>query len=64
MCKQTKVELQIEYEDQFLEFISKLYQNGNSYSFLFQHVQFRNVSKEVLFEFYKIFNQEDLTKEV
>lgn len=53
--------LQIESEDQLLNIIIKLYQNDVKYSPLFQHVQFRNVSKEVLADFTTIFDIDNLT---
>lgn len=56
--------LKIEDEDSLLKFIIELYMDDTKSSYLFENVNFLNVSKEKLTEFFDIFNFNDLTTEV
>ncbi|KAK8870689.1 hypothetical protein M9Y10_008576 [Tritrichomonas musculus] len=53
--------LQLKSEDQLISIINKLYSNNSKYSFLYEYVDFSNVTVNKITEFLKIYNIDDLT---
>lgn len=56
-------QLQVESEDQLLQFITKLYMIDSNNSNLFQYVDFLYISPESISDFISIFNINDITQE-
>ncbi|KAK8871770.1 hypothetical protein M9Y10_007511 [Tritrichomonas musculus] len=53
--------LQLESEEELLEFVSKLYMKDSKYSPLFEYVEFFNVGAEGMRDFIEIFDFNDMT---
>lgn len=56
--------LQLKDEDSLIKFIIEIYSKDHQYSYLFEYVDFFNVSEEELQNFYKIFDLNDLNKQI
>lgn len=56
--------LNLESEDQLLKFINEAYTRDPKYSILYDVVQFSNVSSELMEEFIKIFDMNDLSTRI
>lgn len=56
--------LKIEDEDSLLKFVIELYMDDTNCSYLFENINFLNISQEIITEFFNIFNFNDLTTEV
>lgn len=53
--------LRVESEDQLLDFINQLYYNDRDLSYLYEYVQFKNVSVDNIKEFLELFKFYDMT---
>lgn len=56
--------LQLNSEDQLLNFIIKLYSNDPQYSILFEAVYFTNISSDLMKEFISTYNFNDMTSKI
>ena len=56
--------IQIETENDFIQFINELYLSDVKYSKLYSYVYFMNVSSEMMKEFIKILDFDDISKEI
>lgn len=61
-CILSNKNLYLENEDQLLDFVNKLYISDSTLNFLYEYVNFSNVSCEALNQFSSIFNTDDLTQ--
>lgn len=57
-------QLQLESEDQLLDFINELFENDPSFINLYEHVNFLNVSTSAIQKFVSIFDYNDLTSQI
>ena len=57
-------DLKIDDEDSLLQFAMKMYESDRSFSFLFEHVLFTNVSEKCLESFIALFDIDDLTSDI
>lgn len=55
--------LKLESEDQLLSFINKLYDSNPECSYLYEYVNFINVTSNAISDFISVFNIEDITQE-
>lgn len=53
-------ELKIEDEDSLLKSIISIYEKDNTYCKLFEYVKYENVSEEMLWKFFEVFNINDI----
>lgn len=60
----TNDHLQLNSEDQLLNFVNNLYKSDFKYSILYEAVLFENVSGKMMKEFTTIFNNDDMSKEI
>ena len=57
-------QLFLKNEDQLLKMINNFYNNDTKYSYMYEFVEFNEVSKKCLSNFLKSFNYNDLTEKV
>ena len=56
--------LKLEDEDSLLKFIIEMYSKSHEYSFLFEYVNFLNVSQKEIQHFYEIFDLNDINQQI
>lgn len=60
----SNTKLQLSIEDQLLKFINQIYLNDSKNSYLYEYVEFANVTGTTITEFLDIFDLNDLTNEL
>lgn len=59
----TNTNLQLDSEDQLITVINHLYSHNSNFHFLYEYVNFENISKEKIIQFLNTFDINDLTNE-